>query len=230
MIRILENAAQIEEAKSFLAKAGLSQHDQPEKNWDFFVLQDLVNRLDRSAPIVDLGCGGLYALKLLLSMGFRNLSGIDLHIALRDRLQQASLMAKLPLFHKPFHLFRGDLTKSPFPGDFFAAALCISVIEHGVDMHAFFSEAWRILRPKGILFITADYWQEKVSVSSANRPYSRPWNIFSKEEINQILFLAGRHRFSLVDKEARLPACKDKCVSWNGKDYTFVSLAFEKNP
>jgi FkbM family methyltransferase len=101
------------------------------------------------------------------------------------------------------------------------------VIEHGVDIHDFFAEAQRLVRPGGLLVLTTDYWEEKIEIPSEFRIFGLPWMIHSKEEIESLIQEASKYGFDPLDGES-IPACGDPCVRWGGYEYTFILLAFRR--
>lgn len=228
MIRVLQNWVEIGESDKFLSRNALPKHGHSiEKNWDLYQLCTIAKSMPREIKSIDLGCGELFSLKLLHKLGFRNLYGIDLSVPLKNRLNQINLMRKSYSLKPPFHLYRGDLTKTNFPKEMFDLAVSISVIEHGVDIDKFFLESCRLLKPGGILFITTDYWQEKINIEDGNFPFGLVWKIFSKKDIEDIIARASKFNFSLYDNRD-IPACSDKCVIWNNQEYTFLELVFKR--
>lgn len=228
MIKMLQNWLEVREANKFLNANTLPTHGHNiEKNWDLCQLYSIVRLISKEAKIIDLGCGNLFALKLLHAAGFKDLYGIDLSVPLRNRLSQIYIMCKSRSLRLPFHLYRGDLTKTNFAGAMFDLAICISVIEHGVDIENFFLEAHRLLKPGGILFITTDYWEEKINVMRDNKPLGLPWKIFCKRDLEGIIAQANKFNFSLYDNSI-IPTCSDKCIIWNNQEYTFLELVFKR--
>lgn len=157
MIKVLKEWNEIGRAYKFLLKNKIPIHHTCEKNWDLYNLFQLVEHLPRNIKIIDLGCGGSKALKLLYKMGFTNLYGVDLSISIRDRISQIIRMWKKRTLRLPFHLYKKNITQTGFPDEFFDVGICISVIEHGVDFRKFLDEAYRILKEGALLFITTDY-------------------------------------------------------------------------
>lgn len=228
MIKILQNWLEIGEASKFLSRNALPKHGyNVEKNWDLYQLYNIVKSLPLETKIIDLGCGGLFALKLLSAMGFKNMYGIDLSLSLRNRLSQIYIMWKKSSLRVPFYLYRGDLTKTSFSEQMFDLAISLSVIEHGIEIEKFFHESYRLLKPGGILFITTDYWEEKINIRQDNRPFRLDWKIFCKRDIEDIINSAYKFNFSFYDNSA-IPACSDKCIIWNNQEYTFLALVFKR--
>lgn len=214
MIEVLQSWLEVGKATLALQHQGLPTHITVQKNWDQFLLaQHLLNSPKQSA-ILDLGCGDCCTLKFLAALGFTNLSGIDLHLP--------PTAAALP-----YRLYQGDLMHTQFSEQSFDWAVSISVIEHGVDLSAFFQEAYRILKPDGTLFVTTDYWEEKIEVDGSIQPFDLSWQIFSKDQIQEAVAIAQGCGFELK-QDSLIPACVDRTVTWYNKDYTFIALAFHK--
>jgi SAM-dependent methyltransferase len=227
MIKVLQNCQEVNDAVDFLNSHALPKHGHTaEKNWDLFQLYSVAKIIPLEGKVIDLGCGNLFALNLLYAMGFGKLYGIDLSMTLWNRLIQAYMIRS---FNFPFHLYKGDLTHTRFPPRMFDMAVCISVIEHGINLAKFFAEAGRLLKPGGILFITTDYWQDKINIKQDDRPFNLAWNIFCKREAEDIIAMAAKQGFFLhEDKNPFVPACLDKCIAWNSQEYTFLAMAFKK--
>jgi SAM-dependent methyltransferase len=227
MIKVLQSWLEIGEAHKFLNRKSLPKHSSAEKNWDLYQLYILINSMSREQKIIDLGCGELAALKLLYAMGFKELYGVDFSISWRSRLSQAIRMYEKRSLKVPFHLYKRDLTETKFPVHTFDLAVCISVIEHGVNLEKFFVETSRILKSNGLLFITTDYWEEEIKISDHNRPFGLSWKVFCKKEIQEVVKISNSFGFSLL-KEMPIPGCSDKCIVWNNQEYTFLSIVLKK--
>lgn len=160
-------------------------------------------------------------------MGFKNLYGIDLYMPLKNYFSQFLMMRDKRSFKMPFHLQKGDLTKTGFPDKMFDMAVCVSVIEHGVNLENFFVEVGRLLKPGGTLFITTDYWDQKILISKNKKPFGLDWKIFSKEEVKEMVDVAYKYGFSSDD--STLPCSSNKCVAWNGQEYTFIVMVLTKH-
>lgn len=227
MIKVLQDWLEIGEADKFLSRKGLSKHSTVEKSWDLYQLFGIIVSMPREIKIIDLGCGELKVLKFLYAMGIKNLYGIDLRIAWRNRLSQLIRMWRERSLRVPFHLYKGDLTETKFPNQSFDLAICVSVIEHGVNLEKFFSESSRILKPEGLLFITTDYWEEEIQVNDDNKPYGLSWKIFSKKDIEYFIKLSYKFGFFLY-KDSSIPTCSDRCIIWNNQEYTFLNIILKK--
>jgi SAM-dependent methyltransferase len=227
VIKVLRSWLDIGEACTSLAAAGLPRHSSPEKNWDLFLLQTLLRGMPKDRAIVDLGCGDLSTLKLLDALGFRDLHGVDLSIPVRAYVSQTVRMLRRRTMTPPFHLHRGDMTRTHFPDATFDLATCISVIEHGVDVEAFFREVARILKPAGRLLVTTDYWEDGIEPATTVQPFGLPWTPFSREGVVQLVETAGTAGL-MLEEGAEIPPCRDRCVVWNGRAYTFIALVLRR--
>lgn len=214
MIQILQSLQAVEVATQTLRSRGLPTHLTREKNWDQWLLAQCLANSDRQAAVIDLGCGDCCTLEFLAALGFQQLHGIDLTI------QQAP-------GDRPYQLYQGDLTATPFPNQTFDYAVSISVIEHGLDLKRFFQETYRLLKPNGVLFVTTDYWQEKIQVEASIKPFGLAWHIFSSVEVQGIIDLAQQQGFQLLANQELSP-CHERTVDWYGKQYTFIAIGFIK--
>src|SRR3989442_9413931 len=153
MVKILRDWMEIGEANRAMSRARLPGHVTSEKTWDLYRLYDLVRTTPRESHVIDLGCAGLCALKMLRAMGFSRLVGIDLSISWRDRVSQVWSMWTHRTLAPPFRLRSADITSTGCRDGEFDMAVSISTIEHGVDLALFLRETARILRPGGLLFV-----------------------------------------------------------------------------
>jgi SAM-dependent methyltransferase len=228
MIKVLRDWRAIGEAHISLARQGLPQHDSCEKAWDLYGLYQVLRTVGQDSRVIDLGCGGLFALRLADAMGFDSLSGVDLAIPLQARLVQAKRMWRQKTVRVPFSLRRMSITRLRFVDQSFDLAVAISTIEHGVDLPRFFSEVGRILRSGGLLFITTDYWEERIQVDPLFRAYGRSWTIFDRHDIEAMLSLAQISGLVPLDPTHSDLRCGEKCVAWGGHEYTFICMVFRK--
>jgi SAM-dependent methyltransferase len=114
-----------------------------------------------------------------------------------------------------------------YASETFDAIACLSVVEHGVDLSAYFREAARILKPGGILITSTDYWQTPID-TRGQQMYGVPVLIFTQEQIKQAIALAAQHGLVLTSKIDL--SCDEKVVHWSdvGLDYTFVVFTLRK--
>ncbi len=111
--------------------------------------------------ILDCGCGrGFYLLFLGRLVPGCRLYGLDRETEVLRQAQR----------HLPpgVSLVRGDVCHLPFPGDFFDKVILSEVLEHLPDDRAGLAEAYRVLRPGGLLAITVPcrrypFWWDPVN-------------------------------------------------------------------
>jgi SAM-dependent methyltransferase len=227
VIKILQNWEEIGVAAKFLGHKELPKHTSGEKCWDLYQLYQIAAGLTRQGKIIDLGCGGICTLKFLRAMGFSNLHGVDLHISLTDRAGQVVQMIRNRTFNRPFRLYRRDLTDTQLPAETFDMATCISVIEHWVDYKKFLTESYRLLKPGGLLVVTADYWEDKINLSGDSGDFGLPWDILSRADAEHLIELAQSCGFKLY-QNSTVGDCCDRPIVWHQQEYTFIALAFVK--
>jgi SAM-dependent methyltransferase len=224
---VLQNWQEIGDSILTLQRAGLPTHGTSQKNWDHFLLYESLASTQKVAMIADLGCGDGHTLSLLHTLGFQNVHGVDYKIGWRVRAKQLITMRREKSLRPPFYLHKGDITKTPFGEETCDVAVSISTLEHGVDLERFFEEAGRILKPGGALFITTDYWDKEINTNGAARAFGLPWKIFCYDQIDSLIRVAGYNGINL-SQECSVPSCRDRPVSWQGKNYTFIAIEFRK--
>jgi SAM-dependent methyltransferase len=226
MISVLQDWRELGECIETLQRDRLPLHTTPQKNWDHFILRRTLAGLEPSAPIADLGCGHGLTLEFLRRLGFENLLGIDLSISWRLRAREALTMYRERRLTPPYRIFRGSISKSSIPASSISLAVSVSTIEHGVDVDRFLADTFRILKPGARLFITTDYWGDKIEVPDSIRAFGMPWRIFDRDQIRRLLDAAARIGFELPD--SRIPDCSGAPVVWQGLTYTFIALLLSK--
>jgi SAM-dependent methyltransferase len=186
------------------------------KSWDVLRTVELLEtRLERTAPVLDIGAYASEILCILHRAGFGRLSGIDLDPRVVRMPHAGAIQYRV-----------GDLLATPFPSESFMAVTAISVIEHGFDAERFLTEVSRLLAPGGVVVGSTDYWETKVDTSGI-AAFGMPWRIFSKEELADFLKCAGS--FGLLPLGPLTFECDERVVQWNGKSYTFAWFALEKS-
>ena len=214
----LRGEVAIEEAASMMAEAGLPPHPDHPKCWDgFLAALHATDSTARDAPVLDAGAERYSTfLPGLRQLGFSDLTGIN------------TVFAE-PEEHHGIRLLPGDITGSILPDAHFGFIACLSVIEHGVDLAAFFAEQARLLRPGGHLFVSCDYWETPIETAGLSA-YGVPVHIFSRPELEAAIALAETYGLRLVGPSNL--ACVDKAVAWArfGLRYTFANLLWQRTP
>lgn len=214
---VLSSQREWEEAANEVYRLGLPVHFQGPKNWDSLTaISCVLRRTGRNASILEAGTE-LYSVVLpsLFLYGYKNLTGIN-------------LVFDEPCTLGPVSYEPGDIASTRFRSDTFDAITCLSVIEHGVDLRAYFTEMARILKPGGVLITSTDYFPLAVDTRGAVA-YGVPVRIFSKAEILVALETAREFGLELTGP-IELDNALERPVSWPefSLDYTFVILTFQK--
>jgi SAM-dependent methyltransferase len=216
---VLRSRAAWQEVEAEVRRLGLPRHPDPPKNWDsLLALRAILGRVPRDGRVLDAGAE-LYSaiLPWLHLCGYRRLDGIN-------------LVFEAPFRQGPIDYRGGDLTRTPFADGSFDAITCLSVIEHGVDLDAYFREASRLLRPGGLLVTSTDYWQDPVD-TGGQVAYGVPIRIFTRDALLDAVALAGRHGLApTASLDASMLACAERAVRWQrfGLDYTFAFFTLAK--
>ncbi|MDP2690262.1 MAG: class I SAM-dependent methyltransferase [Deltaproteobacteria bacterium] len=237
-MKVLKDWAEIGDSVNALVKAGLPLHSTPAKCWDFDNIREAFTGMvpGRDANIVDLGCGpslnGCMTLELLRSLGYRNLTGIDIHIPAYTRLAASVRGFRKARTVKPYRMVTSDITATKLKHGSVDAAVLLSVVEHGVDIERLFAELERIVKKGGIVYLSTDYWEEPLGLlpeaaSGARNNRALPWTIFDKAGVREMIRAAEEHGFK-VRGNGRIPPCSGRPVYWQGVYYTFIAIIFEK--
>lgn len=213
MIKVLQSWQEIHAATLEIQHQGLPLHLDVHKNWDHLLLYGTISAKNLQLSIIDLGCGECCTLNFLAALGFKNLHGIDLKVE--------------PNTDAAYALYEGDLTKTPFVSGSCDVVISISVIEHGVELPAFFAEVSRLLKTDGLLFITTDYCSEYLKIDSSIKPFGLEWKIFCRGDIEQLITLAKENNL-VLERDGSIPDCSDKPIAWHNYNYTFIALLFRK--
>ena len=216
--KALTKRSDVDYACQALKGARLPLHPDQNKNWDnLLAIYHTLCTTDFSAPVLDAGAGDESAyLPGLKAMGYTNLLGINL-----DRNDDYKAGVK----HGIRYAY-GDITSTPFPNEIFGFVACLSVIEHGVDTFAFLCEMSRVLKVGGHLFVSFDYWADKLDTTGLVT-HDASINIFSSSEVYNLIEHAAAVGLDVV-----LPlgsgACDEQIVNWAGLGYTFHNLLLRK--
>jgi len=148
----------------------------------------------------------------LSALGYQHLSAVNL--AFNEEKQSGSIIYQ-----------KGDITSTIYADESWDMITCLSVIEHLNDSIPFFTEAYRILKLNGLLFISTDYWSEKV-ITDGMVSYENPLKIYDKSGIEELAVTAERNHFKLLDPLDS--KSRNKVVSCDGLKYTFIYMTFQK--
>jgi SAM-dependent methyltransferase len=186
----------------------LPPHPDPYKNWDHLAALDVIlTHTDSSARVLDAGADlNSVILPWLALYGYTSLVGIN------------------PIFGEtivrgPIQYLNGDITQTTFEDSSFDVITCMSVIEHGVDIPAYFREASRLLKPGGYLITSTDYYPQTIP-THGQVAFGAPVHIFNRQEIEQMLSIAAHSGF-VQTGQVNL-TCQERPITWLGLRYTFV--------
>jgi SAM-dependent methyltransferase len=212
----LKSVAQWQADVADSRRLGLSLHPDLPKNWDGRIAAAaLLATTAEDDPILDAGAETYSRiLSTLYAYGRRNLVGINLTFT-------------RPAQRGPIRFEPGDITRTRFADASFAGVACQSVIEHGVDLPAYFKEMARILRPGGLLVSSTDYFPEPVD-TRGQWAYGVPIKIFTREEILKMIAVAADVGFEPTH-ELDLE-CSERPVLWKQYDlrYTFTCFTLRR--
>ena len=197
--------------------AGLTPYERPPaKSWDALRACELVReKATRTRPVLDVG--GV--------PGYSHISTWLARYGFEVDVINPALERELTSPDGRVRFTRGDGMGTRFPDAHFAAATCLSVIEHGVELDPFFREMHRILVPGGHLVVSTDYWHEPIDTGD-RRKFGAPVRIFTREDIEGIVARAEAHGFGrtgVIDYR-----CEEKTVEWLGLEYTFLDFALRR--
>jgi len=212
----LKSEEQWQKALKELRSLRLPRHPDDPKNWDTLAaVAQVLTETSPEARVLDAGAE-VYSsfLPALYTYGYRNLTGIN-------------LVFKRPIRRGPICYEPGDITSTRFADRFFDAVGCLSVIEHGVSLPAFFTEMARIIKPNGLLILSTDFWETPVD-TSGKYDFGAPIHVFTRQELESALRLADDRGFELVG-----PVdfnCGERAVRWDyhGLKYTYVVLTLRQ--
>ena len=226
----LRSKNEINERSRNLLEKGLSIHPTcPEKSWD---LSKAIKFIDERAKgknvqVLDLGSGLPGELLVRLRrLGYRKLYGCDLKLVtgLRSLLKFIYFNFILGL-----NLSRQDIEHTSYKKQQFDFVISLSVIEHGIDLLRFFSEASRILKTGGYLIVSCDYWPLRDSQSDETDPFDRHLGkarYFTEPDIENMVSLAKEKGLSLI--EPLDFSIRDRLVKFSGNIYTFIFFILQK--
>lgn len=217
----LRHASWIDASSRLVASLGLPSHHDRQKDWDSLkVLSYIVNEHEPDTPVLDAGSGARSVILNWLSLlGYRRLAACDRTPVPPDFYRRRGISFSVQ-----------DMSRTSYADGSFGAIASVSVIEHGVDLPAFFREMHRLLRPGGHLLVSTDYWPDPVDTTGIF-PYGVEFGemkIFTRAEAEAFCAVAtgiGLTPCAPVDFTAA-----DRAVRWErvDRDYTFLFVAFRK--
>jgi SAM-dependent methyltransferase len=208
----LKDRAQVQSSIDQVRKLGLPVFGDAPKNWDSLVaLRAILKRTKRTARILDAGAE-VYSVILpwLALYGYQDLVGNN-------------LVFRAPRRIGPILYEQGDITKTKYPDASFDGVTCLSVIEHNVDLPAFFREMSRIMKPGAPLVVSTDYYESPTD-TTGKTAYGGPVKIFDADGVRAMLAEAKRH--GLVEAAPIDMTCTERCVTWERVQLSYTFIAF----
>jgi len=215
---VLRSEGDVRAAVAEVQRLGLPPHFEPAKNWDSLAALDLILRsTTRRALVVDAG-GELFS-RIVPWLG---LYGYTRLVVSNLRFDDPYPPSRGAIVYREF-----DLTRMPFKDASVDVVTCLSVIEHGIGIDAYFREMARVLKPGGLLITSTDYWDSPVD-TRGQVVRGVPIKVFTSADVDAMLAVAVRYGFSLV---APLDlTVGERVVYWEHFDlrYTFMLFSLRK--
>lgn len=215
MNKFLQTRHEVNTCTAWLKSRNLISHHFTCKDFDIAnICEDL-----KDGDLLDMGSSGSWILHNALKMG---INGKKCGIDLSDH--------EAPIAGVEYT--KGDLMATPYKANSFDTITCLSVIEHEVDFNKLAKECARLLRPKGVLYISFDYWNPKVNTDDVGtKLYGLKWNILDASEVSQLEVALGNHGLRMssnLDWATKETVINDQFCAPYGKRYTFGLLKFIK--
>ena len=235
-MEVLKNRQQIKKARTELASRNLSFIEPAwqtsvkrlgllggislgewVKSWDVLLTVKFIEGfVDKSDPILDIGCFCSELIVILHNIGYARLAGADLNPDIRLMPYQESIDYQSV-----------DYMHTNFADASFQAITAISVIEHGFQAKELLEEVSRLLRPGGYFVASFDYWPEKIDTTGI-RFFGVSWQIFSQAEVAQ--FVSDAKQFGLESVGDLESEIGERAIEFGGKKYTFGWIVLQKSP
>ncbi|MFC2000521.1 class I SAM-dependent methyltransferase [Chloroflexota bacterium] len=216
---VLKTRREAEESVVNIKQLKLSPHSDFLKNWDCYrAFTFILNYGSPNSEVLDVGSADYgVTLPWLELYGYSNLYGCD--ISFKEDFRKGKI-----------HYNKQDLQKTNFKSSSFDFITSISVIEHGVDVHAYLKEMSRLLKSGGYLLTSTDYWHEPIDTKGLY-PYGKAqgeMKIFTGGDIEQLVRAATGYGLELTQPIDF--SYKDKVVYWErvDKKFTFIFFVLKK--
>ena len=238
---VLKNIFEVIEAEQGLQELRLFRHHSQIKSWDTYKMIKMISGAKRESFVLDVGCYESPILPMLKRLGFTNLYGCDLVLKSSDcnpnfiinnsssfKYQEDYEPIAKMYSDKSYQLSIRNLEDTKYRDQIFDYVTSLSVIEHGVNIEKYFREMSRIIKNNGYLLTSTDYWPYKLVNNKNVLSKSTPDNIFSRDEIENLVGIAEKSGLKLIEPIDF--EYKDKVVRWNsiGLDFTFIFFAMRK--
>jgi len=216
MNEFLKSIGQIHESTKWLKENNYVSHPISCKDFELRLITEAIG----DGNLIDLGADGSFVLHNAVIKGIKGRKvGIDLAEVTGDNKAEG------------VEYFQGDLMRTPFEDGSFDTIVSASVIEHEVDFNLLAKECSRLLTPNGNLFISFDFWPEKVNTEGLTL-YGLKWNILDTKDFlglieafrNNGLSITGETDWGVEDM-----VINDRyCSPFKNISYTFGIFKFIK--
>lgn len=212
---VLKTEQEVKESIKNLKKLKLYPHGDQPKNWDCYrAFSFILNYGSQNSMILDVGSARYGVILPWLELyRYSNLFGCD--ISFKEDFKKGKI-----------HYSKQDLQKTNFKSGSFDFITSISVLEHGVDIHTYIKEMSRLLKPRGYLLTSTDYWPDLIDTKGLY-PYGKAlgeMKIFTRKDIEELVQIAQEYGLELT-----LPidfSYKDRVVYWERVDKRFTFIFF----
>ena len=243
---VLKTIFEVKEAQRGLQELGLFNHHWSIKSWDTYKMIKIISEAKSESFVLDVGCYESPILPMLKRLGFTNLYGCDLVLKPSGRNPTVSNnnnnnnsrtsfeynedyepIAQM-YSDKSYQLSIRNIEDTKYRDQMFDYVTSLSVIEHGVNIEKYFREMSRIIKGNGYLLTSTDYWPHKLVNNKNILSKSTPDNIFSRDEIENLVEIAEKSGLKLIEPIDF--EYKEKVVRWDsiGLDFTFIFFAMRK--
>lgn len=216
----LKSDGEVTDTLHKLYRLRLYPHPGREKNWDAFrAFSFILAHGSRRSAVLDMGSSTYGRILPWLHLyGFSDLHGCDLSFPSGFKQGGIRFMPQ-------------NLEGTSYSAGRFDFITCLSVIEHGVDLHRYFDEARRLLKSGGHLLTSTDYWCEPIVADGLYDPaYHCPVKVYSPQDVTSLLDIAAIYGFEPLGEIDY--SCGSRLAYWERFDlrFTFFFLALQKNP
>ena len=137
----------VESLKIEVHKSDMKSPEKAVGNNTLFIRQKFAN-VDRNKTVLDCACGGGAQMGTLRKMGFHHVAGLEL----------SSKFVKTTTHQDvTFGAVKADMHWIPFQNNAFDCVTSFHTIEHSYFPAKLIQEFWRIIKPKGRLFVILPY-------------------------------------------------------------------------
>lgn len=209
----LKSKQEIEECSKWLRQNGYISHQLVCKDWDLARIIPLIG----DDNFLDMGSSDSY---ILQNLRLKKIRGKKYGIDLRENNAPA----------RGVKYIVGDIVNTKFPRNFFKNITCLSVIEHGIDIVKLARESARILKKRGRIFITFDYWEPKIDLRV--KMFGLSWRPLDKKDVEALILefeKNGLYLIEAMDWKTDKAVIDQKYGSPHPEaSYTFGMAVFEK--